>query len=156
MRSAPAAGQRDRLGDLLTGQLSTKWCSRRARSAVRAFGSSADRWRQPRQIVRRFTSLAGYRGLTRDACALDLCQFIAWCDGHHVPLLTARRADIACFARELDARATVARRLCTMAGFYRYAGQEGLLERSPAAHVRRPRLDSESHAVLAPIGRGRL
>lgn len=34
-----------------------------------------------------------------------------------------------------------------MAGFYRYAEQEGLLERSPAAHVRRPRLDYESHAT---------
>ena len=33
-----------------------------------------------------------------------------------------------------------------MAGFYRCAEQEGLLERSPAAHLRRPRLDYESHA----------
>ncbi len=39
------------------------------------------------------------------------------------------------------------RRLCTVAGFYRYAEQEGLLERPPAAHVRRPRLDYESHAT---------
>jgi integrase/recombinase XerD len=29
----------------------------------------------------------------------------------------------------------------------RHAEQEGLLERSPAAHVRRPRLDYESHAT---------
>jgi site-specific recombinase XerD len=41
----------------------------------------------------------------------------------------------------------VARRLCTVAGFYRYAEQEGLIARSPAVHVRRPRLDYESHAV---------
>ncbi len=34
-----------------------------------------------------------------------------------------------------------------MPGFYRHAEQEGLLERSPAAHVRRPRLDYESHAT---------
>jgi integrase/recombinase XerD len=34
-----------------------------------------------------------------------------------------------------------------VAGFYRYAEQERLLERSPAAHVRRPRLDYESHAT---------
>jgi len=32
-------------------------------------------------------------------------------------------------------------------GFYRYAEQEGLLDRSPATHVRRPRLDYESHAT---------
>ena len=39
------------------------------------------------------------------------------------------------------------RRLCTIAGFYRYAVEEDLLDRSPAAHVRRPRLDYESHAT---------
>jgi hypothetical protein len=95
--------------------------------------------------------LAGYRGLTREAYALDLRQFVAWCAEHHVRLFGARRADIECFARDLEvrgrARATVARRLCTVAGFYRYAEQEALLERSPAAHVRRPRLDYESHAT---------
>ncbi len=34
-----------------------------------------------------------------------------------------------------------------MAGFYRYADEEGLLSPSPAAHVRRPRIDYESHAT---------
>ena len=41
------------------------------------------------------------------------------------------------------ARATVTRRLCTIAGFYKYAVEEELLDDSPAAHVRRPRLDYE-------------
>jgi site-specific recombinase XerD len=41
----------------------------------------------------------------------------------------------------------VTRRLCTIAGFYKYAVEEDLLEHSPAAHVRRPRLDYESHAT---------
>src|SRR5207342_649141 len=45
------------------------------------------------------------------------------------------------------ARATVARRLCTIACFYRYAEEEGLIATSPAVHVRRPRLDYESHAT---------
>jgi hypothetical protein len=35
----------------------------------------------------------------------------------------------------------------TIAGFYKYAVGEELLEHFPAAHVRRPRLDYESHAV---------
>jgi site-specific recombinase XerD len=35
----------------------------------------------------------------------------------------------------------------TLAGFYRYAAEEGIIEHSPAANVRRPRLDYESHAV---------
>jgi integrase len=37
--------------------------------------------------------------------------------------------------------------LCTIAGFSKYAVEEDLLEHSPAAHVRRPRLDHESHAT---------
>ena len=45
------------------------------------------------------------------------------------------------------ARATVTRRLSTIAGFYRYAVEEKLLNHSPAAHVRRPRVDYESRAV---------
>jgi site-specific recombinase XerC len=36
------------------------------------------------------------------------------------------------------ARATVTRRLPTIAGFYKYAVEEELLDHSPAAHVRRP------------------
>ena len=31
--------------------------------------------------------------------------------------------------------------------FYKYAVEEELLEHSPAAHVRRPRVDYESHAA---------
>src|SRR5262245_29304917 len=45
------------------------------------------------------------------------------------------------------ARATITRRLCTIAGFYKYAVEEDLLEHSPAVLVRRPRLDYESHAT---------
>jgi len=37
--------------------------------------------------------------------------------------------------------------LCTVACFYRYAEEEGLIPNSPAVHVRRPRLDYESHAT---------
>jgi integrase/recombinase XerD len=95
--------------------------------------------------------LAGYTGLTRQACELDLRQYASWCSRHHLHLFGARRPDIECFARDLEARgrarATVTRRLCTIAGFYRYAVEEELLEHSPAAHVRRPRLDYESHAT---------
>jgi integrase/recombinase XerD len=68
-----------------------------------------------------------------------------------VRVFQARRADIECFVRDLEARgrsrATITRRLSTIAGFYKYAMEEDLLEHSPAAHVRRPRLDYESHAT---------
>jgi len=46
-----------------------------------------------------------------------------------------------------QARATIARRLCTITCFYRYAEEEGAITTSPAVHVRRPRLDYESHAT---------
>jgi site-specific recombinase XerD len=95
--------------------------------------------------------LAGYRGLTREAYALDLRQFTTWCRARSLPLFAVRRADIEGSAGELEARgrarATVTRRLCTIAGFYKYAVEEELLDHSPAAHVRRPRLDYESHAT---------
>ena len=95
--------------------------------------------------------LAGYSGLTREAYELDLRQYASWCHQHHLRLFQARRADIECFARDLEtrgrARATITRRLCTIAGFYRYAVEEDLLDHSPAANVRRPRLDYDSHAT---------
>ena len=69
--------------------------------------------------------LAGYSGLTREAYELDLRQYTSWCHQHHLRLFQARRADIECFARDLEtrgrARATITRRLCTIAVFYRYA-----------------------------------
>jgi hypothetical protein len=72
--------------------------------------------------------LAGYRGLTREAYALDLRQFTTWCRTRSLPLFAVRRADIEGFARDLEARgrarATVTRRLSTIAGFYKYAVEE--------------------------------
>lgn len=57
-----------------------------------------------------------------------------WCAEHHLALFVARRVDIECFARDLEAkgkaRATAARRLCTIAGLYRYAEEEGLIDHS--------------------------
>ena len=91
--------------------------------------------------------LAGYTGLTREACALVLRQYATWCHQRHIRLFEGRRADIECFARDLEAkgraRATVTRRLCAIAGFCRYAVEEDLLDRSPPAHVLGPRLDYE-------------
>jgi len=88
-------------------------------------------------------ALATIQPVLTDAERVALAGFLA--------LFTVRRADIESFARELEtrgrARATVTRRLSTIAGFYRYAVEEELLASSPAAHVRRPRVDYESHTV---------
>ncbi|MGC8513853.1 MAG: tyrosine-type recombinase/integrase [Acidimicrobiales bacterium] len=95
--------------------------------------------------------LGGYRGLTRDAYALDLRQFVAFCEQRQLRLFEVHRSDIEAFGHHLEARgratATIARRLCTITGFYRYAEEEGLIAHPPAVHVRRPRIDYESHAI---------
>jgi integrase/recombinase XerD len=97
--------------------------------------------------------LAGYSGLTRDAYALDLRQFVVWCTAHSLALFAVRRADIECFGRELEAkgkaRATVARRLSTIVGFYRYAEEEALIALSPGALDR-----NEVGAMLVVAGLG--
>ena len=95
--------------------------------------------------------LAGYRGLTREACTLDLRQFTSWCRARSLALFAARRADIEGFARDPEAmgraRATVTRRLSAIAGSCTCAVEEELLGTPPAGHVRRPRVDYESRAV---------
>jgi hypothetical protein len=48
--------------------------------------------------------LTGYRGLTREAYALDLRQFTTWCRLRSLNLFAVRRADIEGFARDLEAR----------------------------------------------------
>jgi len=84
--------------------------------------------------------LAGYRGLTRDAYALDLRQFTTWCRARSLNLFAVRRADIEGFARDLEARgrarATVTRRLCTIAGFSddHPQGRQGRHHPAGAAH----------------------
>ena len=82
---------------------------------------------------------------------MDLRQFAAWCQQRQLALFDVARHDIEGFARQLEergrARATISRRLCTITSLYRYAIEEGLLDRSPAVHVRRPLLDYESNAT---------
>jgi site-specific recombinase XerD len=68
-----------------------------------------------------------------------------------VELLAVDRADVEAYARDLEqagrARSTVARRLATLAWFYRYAVEEAALPRSPVAHVRRPSVARDSQKL---------
>ena len=78
-----------------------------------------------------------------------------WCRARSLALFAVRRPPRRHRrlgpARDLEARgrarATVTRRLRTIAGFYKYAVEEELLDHSPAVHVRRPRVDYEFHAT---------
>jgi site-specific recombinase XerD len=68
--------------------------------------------------------LTGYGDTTREAYSLDLRQWLRWCASHDLRVFAVKRAHIELYARWLEeegrARATVARRLSTIAGFYRY------------------------------------
>ena len=95
--------------------------------------------------------LAGYSGTTRVSYTTDLRLFAIWCTDASTRLLDVKRAHLELFApqMEVDGRmpATVARRLSTLGSFYRYCHDEGLLERNPAANVRRPKVDYESRTL---------
>ena len=95
--------------------------------------------------------LAGYTGNTLVSYTTDLRLFVEWCNENNTPLLDVRRADLEIFGRTMEAngrmRSTVARRLSTLGSFYRYCHVEGILERNPAANVRRPKVDVESRTL---------
>jgi site-specific recombinase XerD len=89
--------------------------------------------------------LAGYTGNTLVSYTTDLPLFATWCAANGVRLLGVKRAHLELFARHMEAegrmRSTVARRLSTLASFYRYCRVEGVVRRNPAANVRRPKVD---------------
>jgi site-specific recombinase XerD len=94
--------------------------------------------------------LAGFDSpRTVDAYGRDLRDWFAWCHLQHLEPLAATRVDVDLYARTLkdDGRApsTIARRLSTLASYYRYAVEEGFLaSASPLTHVRRPSVADDS------------
>ncbi len=85
--------------------------------------------------------LARYSWPTRTSYATDLRQFLAWCAQLDLPVFAVQRGHVELWARAMEekglSRATIGRRLSTVAGFYRIAVLDGLLEHSPAENVRR-------------------
>ena len=96
--------------------------------------------------------LARYSGRTRDAYTLDLKTFFAWCAERNTEVFAMTRLHLEIYVRWMEeqrgyAPATTARRLSTVAGFYRFAVIDGYLDRSPAEYVRRPHVPEESQAL---------
>jgi integrase/recombinase XerD len=95
--------------------------------------------------------LAGSSGATCVSCGTDLRLFADWCRTRLWGVPAVNRVQLELYARWLEAQgrapATIARRLSTLASFYRYCQLEALIDRSPALHVRRPKLDCESHTL---------
>jgi len=93
--------------------------------------------------------LARYSGSTRSGYACDLRAWFAWCADRSLEVLSVRRVHIELYARWMEedqhlARATIGRRLSTVVGFHRFAVVDGYMADSPAQHVRRPKIDTES------------
>lgn len=96
--------------------------------------------------------LARYQGRTRAEYVGDLRLFFTWCQDHGLAVLEAKRPHIELYGRWMDEvrghkPATVAKRLSTVIGFYRFAEIDGYVDRSPAAYVRRPKVDTESQTL---------
>lgn len=92
--------------------------------------------------------LAGFPKATRTAYARDLRAWGGFLAGLDVKVFDAHRVHVDAWCREAEetgiAPATLARRLSAISGFYAYAEDEGLVERSPVARVRRPRVSDDS------------
>ena len=93
--------------------------------------------------------LARYKAATRRSYVTDLRAFMAWCEMARLAPMSVRRPHLETWSRHMSetqhlAPSTVARRLSTVAGFYRYAQIDGYIDRSPAEYLRRPRVSSES------------
>jgi hypothetical protein len=93
--------------------------------------------------------LARFNGASRDHTESDLRCYLAWCAEHGLDPLAARRPHLEPYIRWMQEvrrfkPSTVSRRFSVAAGFYRTCVIDGLLEHSPAEHVRRPSVPPES------------
>jgi integrase/recombinase XerD len=93
--------------------------------------------------------LARYSGSSRDHAHSDLRCFLAWCAERGLKPLAASRVRLELYIRWMQEvrrfePSPVSRRFSVTAGFYRTAVIDGVLEHSPAEHVRRPTVPPES------------
>jgi len=93
--------------------------------------------------------LARFKGSSREHTESDLRCYLAWCAEHGLDPLAARRPHLELYIRWMQEvrrfkPSTISRRFSVTAGFYRTCVIDGVLEHSPAEHVRRPTVPAES------------
>jgi integrase/recombinase XerD len=117
-----------------------------AATRLPALAAHAERRTAWADLVARY--LAPRKGRTLEGYASDLNDLTAWADARGLDPLDLDRALADLWVRDLEARryapATIARRIAAVAGAYRYALEEGVLDRDPFARVKRPRVPSTS------------
>src|SRR5215510_5435779 len=96
--------------------------------------------------------LARFKGSSRSHTDSDLRCYLAWCAERSLDPLVARRPHLELYIRWMQEirrfkPSTVSRRFSVVTGFYRTCVIDGLLEHSPAEHVRRPAVPPESPAL---------
>ena len=87
--------------------------------------------------------LARFKGISRTHAESDLRAYLRWCADRQLDPLAASRPQIELYVRWMQEirrlnPSSTSRRMSIVAGFYRTAVINGLLEHSPAEHVRRP------------------
>ena len=93
--------------------------------------------------------LARFKGSSREHTESDLRCYLSWCAGRGLDPLAARRPHLELYIRWMQEirrfkPSTVSRRFSVTAGIYRTCVIDGILEHSPAEHVRRPAVPAES------------
>ena len=93
--------------------------------------------------------LARFTGSSRAHTNSDLRCYLAWCEERGLDPLAAGRPHLELYIRWMQEvrqfkPSTVSRRFSVAAGFYKTCVIDGLLEHSPAQHVRRPSVPPES------------
>jgi len=93
--------------------------------------------------------LARFKGSSREHTESDLRCYLAWCAERGLDPLAAQRPHLELYIRWMQEirrfkPSTVSRRFSVAAGFYRTCVLDGILEHSPAEHVRRPAVPAES------------
>jgi len=96
--------------------------------------------------------LARFTGTSRQHTESDLRCYLSWCAERALDPLTARRPHLELYIRWMQEirhfkPSTVSRRFSVTAGFYKTCVIDGLLEHSPAEHVRRPAVPPESPSL---------
>ena len=93
--------------------------------------------------------LARFKGSSREHTESDLRCYLTWCAERGLDPLAARRPHLELYIRWMREicrfkPCTVSRRFSVTAGFYRTCVIDGIMEHSPAKHVRRPAVPAES------------